>query len=51
LTTAVILGLTALTGLIAYVYFRQVSVVPKRTIKSVQEDVEWARSQLNLNAS
>ena len=50
-TTAVILALTAAAGIGAYAFFRKVSVVPKRTMTSLQEDVQWARSQLNLNGS
>jgi uncharacterized membrane protein YqjE len=49
-TTIVILALTAVAALMAYTRFRQISVVPKRTMHSVREDVAWARRQLNLNA-
>ena len=50
ITTGVLVGLTALAGLLMYARIRQISVTPKRAMKSVREDVEWARNQLNWNA-
>ena len=51
LITCAVLGVVAvIAALMAREHARQVSVVPKRTIESVNEDVRWARQQLTLNA-
>ena len=47
------LALAAVTGFAAYMVrekIRRITVVPKKTIESVEEDVRWARRQLNFNA-
>jgi hypothetical protein len=51
LITAGALGaLTLLAGLVMYGQVKRISIAPKRAMRSVQEDVEWARNQLNWNA-
>lgn len=49
ITTAGLLGLTLLFGLLAYAQMKQVTVAPKKTMESVNEDVQWARSRMNFN--
>jgi uncharacterized membrane protein YqjE len=50
LATVGLLAILALgAGLIAYRQFRQVRLIPQRTMESVKEDVKWARSQWNSN--
>jgi uncharacterized membrane protein YqjE len=49
-TTCIILAATTIAALLTYIHFKRISVVPKRTLKSVREDVQWAKRQLNLNA-
>jgi uncharacterized membrane protein YqjE len=46
ITTGILAVLAAVAGIIAYQRFKQVSFMPQRTMESVKEDVEWARSQL-----
>ncbi len=45
ITTAVLGFIAAVAGGVAYRRLRQVSLTPQRTMESVKEDVEWARSQ------
>lgn len=47
--TGILAILTISAGSIAYQQFRQIRLIPQRTLKSVKEDVEWARSQWNSN--
>jgi uncharacterized membrane protein YqjE len=49
LTTVILAALAAAAGAFAWSRAKRISVVPKRTINSVTEDVRWVRSQLNLN--
>jgi uncharacterized membrane protein YqjE len=50
LATTGLLAILALgAGFIAYRQFRQVRLIPQRTMESVKEDVKWARSQWNSN--
>ena len=50
LVTTLILGaLTALAGFMALQQFKRISVVPKRTLESVREDVTWAKSQMSFS--
>jgi uncharacterized membrane protein YqjE len=42
-TTLAVGALTALAGLLAYQAFKQFSPVPRRTIESLKEDMQWAR--------
>src|SRR5918999_5467466 len=48
-TTGLLAILAIGAGFIAYRQFRQVRLIPKRTVESVKEDVKWARSQWNSN--
>jgi hypothetical protein len=48
-TTALLAILAISAGSIAYQQFRRVRLIPQRTLKSVKEDMEWARSQWNSN--
>jgi hypothetical protein len=50
ITAGGLAGLTLLAGLIMYGQIKRISITPKRAMRSVQEDVEWARNQLNWNA-
>ena len=51
LITTLVFGIVAgILGYLAMNNFKQVSVVPKRTIRSLQEDVTWAREQTRRNA-
>jgi hypothetical protein len=49
-TAGAALGLTIVVLLWLYTTVRRLSVLPKRTIHTLNEDAEWARSQLKLNA-
>lgn len=51
ITTALILAITAFAGLMAYNRLKQLSVVPKKTMSSVKEDVQWAKDQLKSSAT
>lgn len=51
ITTALLLAIAAAAGGLAYLRLRQVSVVPKRTVRSLKEDVRWAREQLRSSTS
>jgi len=50
ITTATLAGITAVAGGVAYAHFRELSVVPTKTITSVREDVRWARGQLSSSS-
>jgi hypothetical protein len=47
LTTLVIGALTATAGFLAYQAFKQFSPVPRRTIESLKEDMQWARDLMS----
>jgi hypothetical protein len=49
ITTGVIVVLAAIAGFAAMKRFKQVRLAPERTMRSVKEDIEWARSQLTSN--
>jgi uncharacterized membrane protein YqjE len=49
ITTLVLLLSTGLAALLARDQLRRISVVPRRTVDSVSEDVRWARDQLRFN--
>jgi hypothetical protein len=49
-TTLIVGGLAALTGMMAYSMFKRISVVPKRTMDSINEDVKWAKRQMSFSA-
>jgi hypothetical protein len=49
-TTAVAFAVAAVAALLARVHLKRITVVPRRTIRSVEEDVQWARRQLRSNA-
>jgi uncharacterized membrane protein YqjE len=49
-TAAVLLVVTAVLGLMARSAFSSGSLVPQKAIKSVQEDVRWAKAQMKSTA-
>jgi len=49
-TAGLLLVFGIVCGLIARSDFKDFSVTPKRTIRSLQEDVTWAREQISRNA-
>lgn len=50
ITTAGLLVITAIAGLMAKSQVKQITVTPKKTIESVNEDVRWARSRMSFGA-
>jgi hypothetical protein len=51
LITAVLFGLAAATlGTMAKSRFNQFSLTPQRTLRSLREDMQWARAQMKRNA-
>jgi hypothetical protein len=48
--TGIALALTAIAALLARSHIGQITVMPKRTMRSVQEDVRWAKDQLTSSA-
>jgi hypothetical protein len=40
-----LLAIAAIAGLAARAYMKKVTVVPKKTMASVREDVSWAKAQ------
>ena len=51
ITTGLILAIAAFAGLMAYQRVKQLTVVPKKTMSSVKEDVQWAKDQLKSSAT
>lgn len=51
ITTVLILAIAAFAGLMAYGRVKQLTVVPKKTMSSVKEDVQWAKDQLKSSAT
>jgi uncharacterized membrane protein YqjE len=49
ITTAGLLVITAVLGLLARAQMQRVTVAPKKTMESVNEDVQWARRRMNFN--
>jgi uncharacterized membrane protein YqjE len=47
----VALLIAAIGGWLAYRRIKQVTVVPKKTMSSVKEDVQWAKDQLRSSAT
>ena len=51
LITAVLFGVTAaVLGTMAKSRFSQFSLIPTRTLRSLREDIQWARVQMKRNA-
>jgi Putative Actinobacterial Holin-X, holin superfamily III len=50
ITTGLLALLAGIFALLARKRFQSTSVVPRRAINSLQEDIRWARSQMNLSA-
>jgi uncharacterized membrane protein YqjE len=50
LTTAALALVVAAAAAVFRARSKRISVVPKKTLDSVNEDVQWARKQLHLNA-
>lgn len=46
LTTLLVLAISGGAAWVAYGRFKSISVVPRKTISSVREDVRWAKGQL-----
>lgn len=51
IVTAGLLIIAGLAGLMAYARIKQISLVPKRTVDSLKEDVAWAKAQLKSSAA
>lgn len=49
-TTGIAAAVALLLGLLAMQQWRSFSPVPRRTIRTMQEDIRWARSQMTSNA-
>jgi tetrahydromethanopterin S-methyltransferase subunit C len=50
ITAAILLVVTAVLGLLARASIKSGSLVPTKALNSVQENLRWARAQLNLSA-
>lgn len=50
ITMGTLAGVTLIAALLMRTHIKGISLTPKRTIESVNEDVRWARSQLKFNA-
>lgn len=51
IVTAGLFLIAGLAGLMAYARIKQISLVPKRTVDSLKEDVAWAKAQLKSSAA
>ncbi len=51
ITAGVALVIAAIVGWLAYNRVKQITVVPKKTMSSVKEDVQWAKDQLRSSAT
>lgn len=51
IVTVALGAVAAISGLMVKSRMKQVSVVPKRTMNSVKEDVTWAKQQLKSNTN
>jgi hypothetical protein len=49
ITTLVVLALVLLAAAFAYTMYRRISIVPRRTVDSIQEDVRWARRRISFS--
>jgi hypothetical protein len=49
-TALTILAIMAIAGGLAYARFKQVNVKPERTVRSLQEDLEWAKARIKSTA-
>jgi hypothetical protein len=49
LTTLGLLALTAVAGALMRAQMKQITVAPKKTMESVNEDVQWARDRMSFN--
>ncbi|MEX0749722.1 MAG: phage holin family protein [Dehalococcoidia bacterium] len=50
ITTGGLLLLTLLLAALAYAQLKQLTVAPKKTLHSVNEDMRWARDRMNFSA-
>lgn len=50
ITAGVLLALTGLAAMLLMSKVKRLSIVPKRTVESVNEDVRWARSRMRFSA-
>lgn len=46
ITTGVIAALLAITGLIAMQLFKSTTIRPERTMRSIEEDIRWAKTRI-----
>ena len=46
ITLATLAVLAAVVGLLAYGQFKRVTVVPRKTVNSVKEDIRWLKDQM-----
>ncbi len=51
IVTAGLIALAAIAGLMVRARIKQITVVPKKTIGSIREDVEWAKAQLKSSTT
>jgi uncharacterized membrane protein YqjE len=51
IVAAGLLLIAGIAGLMVRARIKQVSVIPKRTVKSLREDVAWAKSQLKSSTT
>ena len=49
-TTLTLLALTALSALLARTFLKRITVAPRQTLESLNEDVRWARDQMRFGA-
>jgi VIT1/CCC1 family predicted Fe2+/Mn2+ transporter len=49
ITTLIALALAAIFAMLARSQLKQFSPMPKRFMRSIKEDMQWARTQLRLN--
>ena len=51
ITTVIIFVIAGILGMLAMRKFKEFSVVPKRTMQSLKEDITWAREQIKRNGA
>lgn len=51
ITALILAGVAGVFGMLALGHIRKFSLVPKRTMQSVREDVKWARDQMKRHSA
>lgn len=51
ITTGIVALVAGLFGLLAMMQWKKFSPMPKRAIRTMQEDLKWAKSQIRSNAT